>query len=409
MIIETLNIDLIPLPSRSILHIDLDAFFVSVELLERSDLRGKPVVVGGRPEERGVVSSASYEARAFGVRSAMPMRTALQKCPDLIILPSRHGVYGEWSRKVMALFYEITPQVEPTSIDEAYLDVTGAELLWGTPEQIARALKARIREKFNLPCSIGVATNKLVAKIATERAKPDGICVVLPGEEAGFLAPMPIERLWGVGPKAAAVLRAMRIETIGQLANAPREMIARRFGANQADDLIRRAQGIDDSPVVVDRESKQISQEVTFARDIADREQLRHVLLELSEGVGARLRAETVDARTIAIKLRYADFSTLTRQITLPDPTHLDQPIYEAAWSLFQKTWTRRPVRLLGVAARNLGMPAHQLSLFEPREDRRERLTQTVDKIRAKYGDDALQRASLTRRKTAARAQERKA
>jgi DNA polymerase-4 len=327
----------------------------------------------------------------------MPMRTALQKCPHLMILSSRHGVYAEWSRKVMALFYEITPQVEPMSIDEAYLDVTGAEMLWGTPGQIAQMLKARIRERFNLPCSIGVATNKLVAKIATERAKPDGICVVPPGEEAVFLAPLPIERLWGVGPKASTALRAMSIETIGQLADASREALVRRFGANHADDLIRRAHGISDSTVADDRESKQISQEITFARDISDPERLRRVLLELSEGVGTRLRADGVEARTIAVKLRYSDFSTLTRQVTLSKPTHLDQPIYEAAWALFTRAWTRRPIRLLGVAARNLGHAAQQLSLFEPRDDRRERLTETVDKIRAKYGDDALKRASLTR------------
>jgi DNA polymerase-4 len=394
-----LKIDLTPLPQRSILHIDLDAFFVSVELLERPDLRGKPVVVGGQPDERGVVSSASYEARAFGVRSAMPMRTAVQKCPDLIILPARHGVYGQWSRKVMALFDEITPQVEPMSIDEAYLDVTGTEQLWGEPAQIARTLKARIRDRFDLPCSIGVASNKLVAKIATEIAKPDGIRVVPPGEEAAFLAPLPIARLWGVGPKTGAALRALGIETIGQLAEAARDTLVRRFGANQADDLSRRAHGIDHSPVVVDRESKQISQEVTFARDVADRERLRRTLLELSEGVGARLRAEGIEARTIAVKLRYGDFSTLTRQITLPDPTHLDQPIYETAWALFTKVWTRRPIRLLGVAARNLGAGGHQLSLFEPRDDRRERLTEAVDHIRAKYGDSSLKRASLAGRR----------
>jgi len=388
-----------PLPHRSILHIDLDAFYVSVELLDRPDLRGQPVVVGGRPDERGVVSSASYEARKFGVRSAMPMRTALQKCPQLIVLSARHGIYGEWSRKVMALFYEITPQVERMSIDEAYLDVTGTELLWGTPEQIAQALKVRIREEFDLPCSIGVATNKLVAKIATERAKPDGICIVPPGQEATFLAPMPIERLWGVGPKASSALRAMGIETIGQLADTPRETLDRRFGANQADDLLHRARGTSDAPVVVDRESKQISQEVTFARDIADPERLRRVLLELSEGVASRLRVEHVDARTIAIKLRYADFSTLTRQVTLAEPTHLDQSIYDAAWSLFAKVWSRRPVRLLGVAARNLGTAAFQLGLFEAHDDRRERLTETVDRIRAKHGDSALKRASLIGRK----------
>jgi DNA polymerase-4 len=388
-----------PPPYRSILHVDLDAFFVSVELLDRPELRGQPVAVGGRPDERGVVASASYEARKFGVRSAMPTRTALQKCPQLIVLPSRHRVYSEWSRKVMALFDELTPQVERMSIDEAYLDVTGTELLWGLPSQIAEALRARIREEFDLPCSIGVATNKLVAKMATEQAKPDGICVVPPGKEAGFLAPMPIERLWGVGPKAASVLRAMGIESIGQLADTPPEVLTRRFGSNQADDLLRRARGISQSPVVAERESKQISQEITFARDIADAEQLRRVLLELSEGVGARLRAEEVNARTIAIKLRYADFSTLTRQVTLAEPTHLDQSIYDAAWSLFAKVWSRRPVRLLGVAARNLGTAAFQLGLFEPHDDRRERLTEAVDRIRARHGDDALRRASLVGKK----------
>jgi len=347
-----------------------------------------------------LVSSASYEARTLGVRSAMPMRTALQKCPDLIILPARHSVYHDWSRKVMASFYEITPIVEPTSIDEAYLDVTGTEQLWGAPEEIARNLKARIRERFNLPCSIGVATNKLVAKMATERAKPDGICVVPPSEEAAFLAPMPIERLLGIGPKTAATLRAMGVDTIGQIPGIPRATLARHLGVHQADDLIRRAKGVDDSPVVVEHEAKQISQEVTFARDIGDPERLRRVLLELSEGVGARLRAEGLDARTVAIKLRYADFSTYTRQMTLPEATHLDQPIYDAAWSLFQKAWARRPIRLLGVAARNFGAPVQQLHLFEPRDDRRERLNKTVDRIRHKYGDDALKRASLARKRS---------
>lgn len=386
-----------PPPYRSILHIDLDAFFVSVELLNRPDLRGKPVAVGGRPDERGVVSSASYEARAYGVRSAMPMRTALQKCPSLIILPPRHRLYGEWSRKVMALLYEIAPEVEQMSIDEAYLDVSGTELLWGEPEHIARDLKARIREQFNLPCSIGVATNKLVAKIATEAAKPDGIRVVPPGDEAAFLAPMSIERLLGIGPKTSLALRAMGIETIGQLAQAPHETIARRFGAHQADELLRHAQGISTAPVTPNRDTKQISQEITFTRDISDVERLRRTLLDLSEQVAARLRANDLGARTVAIKLRYADFSTLTRQTTLAEPTHLGQPIYEAAWALFQKTWTRRPVRLLGVAARGLGQPAQQLDLFAARDDRSERLAEAVDKISARYGRDIVKRASLTR------------
>jgi DNA polymerase-4 len=384
---------------RSILHIDLDAFFVSVELLAHPELRGKPVVVGGEPEERGVVASASYEARKYGVRSAMPMRTAVQKCPDLIILPPSRHAYSDYSRKVMALLDEITPQVEKLSIDEAYLDVTGTELLWGPPEQIARMLKTRIRDEFNLPCSIGVATNKLIAKIATEQAKPNGIHVVPPGGEAAFLAPLPIERLWGVGPKAAATLRGMRIETIGQLALMSRDALARRFGKNHADELLRHAHGVSDSVVDPDRESKSISQEVTFTRDIDDRERLRGVLLELSEGVGRRVRAEHLDARTIAIKLRYADFSTFTRQTTLPHATHLDQPIIDAAWALFDQAWTGEAVRLLGVAARNLGAPAQQLNLFEAHDDRNERLAQTMDKIRDKFGSGALKRASSMRKK----------
>jgi DNA polymerase-4 len=380
------------------LHIDLDAFFVSVELLDRPDLRGKPVAVGGRPDERGVVSSASYEARAFDVRSAMPMRTALQKCPSLIVLPARHTVYAEWSHKVMDLFYGITPVVEPMSIDEAYLDVTGTELLWGPAEDVARRLQARIREQFGLPCSIGVAANKLVAKMATEQAKPNGICIVPPGEEAAFLAPVSIERLPGIGRKTAVTLHTGGIASLGQLASMPRAALARLVGGHHADDLIRRARGIDNLPVVVAHEAKQISQEVTFARDVSDREHLRRVALELSEGVGSRLRADRLEARTIAVKLRYADFSTYTRQITLPGSTHLDQSIYEAAWALFQQAWTRKPVRLVGVAARNLGPVTRQLGLFDPPDDRRERLTEAVDKIRHKYGDDALKRASLTRK-----------
>ena len=384
-------------PPRSILHFDLDAFFVSVELLGRPDLGGKPVAVGGRPEGRGVVSSASYEARAFGVRSAMPMRIALQICPELVVLPARHDVYAEWSRKVMAVLYDVTPDVEQMSIDEAYLDVTGTERLWGTAEQVAHMLKMRVRQEFKLPCSIGVATGKLIAKIATERAKPDGICIVPPGHEADFLAPMPIEQLWGIGPKTAAALRLMGVETIGHLACASREYLARRFGSHQTDAMIRHAQGISTSPVVFGREAKQISQEVTFARDIVESERLRRTVLDLSEKVAARLRVDKLDARTIAIKLRYADFTTFTRQMTLAEGTHLSQPIHEAAWSLFQKAWTRRPVRLLGVAALNLGPTAQQLPLFGSRDDRSERLADALDRIGERYGADVVTRASLAR------------
>jgi DNA polymerase IV len=380
--------------SRTILHIDLDAFFVSVELLERPDLRGKPVAVGGRPDQRGVISSASYEARKFGVRSALPSRTALQLCPDLILLPGRHSLYEQHSHKVMLLLREFTPQIEQISIDEAFLDITGTELRYGTPEKLAHQLHDRVRDEFGLPCSIGVASNKLVAKIATEQAKPNNIRIVPVGEEAAFLAPLPVRALWGVGPKTAEILKSLGIETIGQIAQARSDVLAYRLGKNNADELVRRAHGSDESPVEDERIVKQISQETTFAKDVSDTKYLRVTLLELSEGVGRHLRESDLSARTIAIKLRYGDFSTFTRQTTLPQPTNLDQDIFEQAWSLFEHNWTKRTIRLIGVAARQLSPPARQLDLFEQRDDRAERLTRAVDDIRHKYGSESLKRGS---------------
>lgn len=382
---------------RLILHLDLDAFFVSVELLDRPELRGKPVAVGGRAEARGVISSASYEARKFGVRSALPTKRALQLCPDLILLAGDHAKYAAHSRRIMARLRTITPQVEQISIDEAFLDITGTELLHGAPEALAHKLHDQVRAEFGLPCSIGVAANKLVAKIATEQAKPDNVRIVPPGEEAAFLAPLPVRALWGVGPKTAAVLKAMRIETIGQIVSAGSEALARQLGRRAAEDLIRRAKGIDASPVVVEHEARQISQETTFARDVRDETQLRSTLLQLSEGVGRQLRGDDLGARTIAVKLRYGDFSTFTRQTTLPQAVDLDQAIFNAAWALFEANWDRRPIRLLGVAARQIGPMAQQLDLFAPRDERPDRLIQAVDEIRDRFGRGALKRASTLR------------
>ena len=384
--------------SRTILHVDLDAFFVSVELLERPDLRGQPVAVGGRPDQRGVISSASYEARKFGVRSALPTRTAFQLCPALILLPGRHALYEEHSRQVMLMLHEFTPQIEQISIDEAFLDITGTELRYGSSEKLARQLHNRMRDDFGLPCSIGVASNKLVAKIATEQAKPNNIRIVPAGDEAQFLAPLPVRALWGVGPKTAEILKGLHIETIGQIAEARSDDLAYRLGKNGADDLLRRARGIDDSPVEEEHVARQISQETTFAKDVAEVKYLRATLLELSEGVGRHLRENNLSARTIALKLRYGDFSTFTRQTTLPQPTDLDQAIFVQAWSLFEHHWTKRPIRLIGVAARQLSPAARQLDLFEQRDDRAERLTRTVDDIRHKYGTESLKRGSTLRR-----------
>jgi DNA polymerase-4 len=315
----------------------------------------------------------------------------------LILLPGRHELYEHHSREVMKMLREITPQLEQISIDEAFLDITGTELRYGSPERLAHLLHDRIRDEFGLPCSIGVASNKLVAKIATEQAKPNGIRSVPAGEEVAFLAPLPVRALWGVGPKTAEILKGLGLETIGQITQAQPEVLAYRLGKNGAADLVRRAHGSDESPVEDERVVKQISQETTFAKDVADAPYLRATLLELSEGVGRHLRESNLSARTIAIKLRYGDFSTFTRQTTLPQPTDLDQDIFAQAWSLFEHNWTRRAVRLIGVAARQLSLAARQLDLFEQRDDRAERLTRTVDDIRHKYGTDSLKRGSTLR------------
>jgi DNA polymerase IV len=384
---------------RTILHVDLDAFFVSVELLDKPELRGKPTAVGGRPDERGVIASASYEARKFGVRSAMPTRTALQLCPDLILLSSHHDLYAQHSRRIMTMLLEITPQIEQLSIDEAFFDITGTELRYGSAEKLARYLHDRIRAEFGLPCSIGVASNKLVAKIATEKAKPNNICLVPVGEEAAFLAPLPVRALWGVGPKTAEILKTLNIETIGQIAQARSEVLAHRLGQRGTEEIIQRAQGIDDSPVESERVTKQISQETTFAKDVREVAVLRATLLELSESVGRHLREANLSARTIAIKLRYSDFTTFSRQTTLPQSTDIDQEIFSTAWTLLEANWNKRAIRLIGVAGRQLNPAARQLDLFGAQDDRVERLTRTVDEIRHKYGTDSLKRGSTLRNK----------
>ncbi len=380
---------------RTILHLDLDAFFVAVERLRDPRLVGRPVVVGGRPEQRGVVASASYEARRFGIRSAMPTAQALRLCPDLIIVPAHRRLYRHYSDRVMAILNEITPLVEPISIDEAFLDITGCERLWGPPAELAARLQARIETELGLSASLGVAANKLVAKIASDLRKPHGLVIVPPGEEAAFLAPLPVERLWGVGPVTARRLRNMGITTIGDLAARPVHELVARFGA-QGWELWRHAQGQDDRPVEPESEPKSLSRETTFAQDVVNPERLRRTLLWLSEEVGIRLRRHRLRARTISIKLRYADFTTLTRQITLAEPTDQEQTIYHHAVNLWQKTWTRaRPVRLLGIGVSNFSGPERQLSLFPTEDDRRRRLSQALDHIRERFGEHAILRASL--------------
>ena len=385
--------------SRKILHLDLDAFFCAVEELRDPSLRGQPFAVGGHPEERGVVASCSYAARRFGLRSAMPMARAVKLCPGLLIIPARHKVYSEVSEQVMARLHALTPLVEQISIDEAFLDVTD---LPEPGEALARRLQTAIRGELGLPCSLGVAANKLVAKVATEVGKatnrtgtyPNAITIVPPGEEAAFLAPLPVEMLWGVGPKTAVRLAALEIHTIGDVARWPEGDLARRFG-KMGQEFSLRAKGIDDRPVVTMRVAKSVSQETTFVRDVSDGEALRRTLRELSEGVGRQLRREPLTGSTVRLKLRWANFTTLTRQTRLSQPTDRDDVIYAAAVQLFERVWRAgKPVRLLGVGVADLRPPlrAGQLSLWDDGSEKQRRLQAAVDALRERFGEQVVRR-----------------
>jgi DNA polymerase-4 len=368
-----------PQQPRAIVHLDLDAFFAAVEMLENPDLAGKPLIVGGRPEGRGVVAAASYPARAFGVRSAMPTGRALALCPEAIVVPPRHDLYRQYSRRVMAILHEPPspdgppPPVEQISVDEAFLDLSGQVAEWPEAIDRARQIQARVRHEVGLSASLGVATNKLVAKIASDRDKPGGLTVVEPGQEAAFLAPLPVRVVWGIGPATAEKLAVMGVTTVGQLAQVAEDELCRRFGRNGAA-MARHARGIDDRPVVTEHRRKSVSQELTFRRDIADGQALAEQLWHLSQQVSAHLHRLDLSAQTIAIKLRYADFTTLSRQITVDRPTADEAEIYRTALALLRSTWQRgRPVRLLGVAARRLASPedhpatvqAEQLPLWD--------------------------------------------
>lgn len=381
--------------TRSIIHLDLDAFFVAVERLDNPALTGVPVIVGGRPEVRGVVASASYEARRFGVHSAMPTARALRLCPDAVVVSGHRGRYSEMSDRVMALLGEYTPLIEPISIDEAFLDVTGTEAHYGPPGKLAAAIQVRVEEELKLSASLGVGTNKLIAKIASDFRKPHGITVVEPGTEAAFLAPMPIRKLWGVGQVMERRLAELGITTIGDLARLPCDELVRRFGLASGEGLFRASHGIDESVVTPEHEAKSLSREETFARDVRDEAILRRELLRLSDEVAWRLRRHHLRARTVTLKLRYADFSTLTRQTTLSDPTDSGPVIDAHAAVLLEQAWDRRPVRLIGVGGSNLVQGGRQLSLFEEADGRQGQLEAALDHIRERYGESAIRRASL--------------
>jgi len=386
---------------RKIIHIDMDAFYAAVEQHDNPSLRGKPVIVGGGAEKRGVVSAASYEARTYGVHSAMPTAQARRLCPRGIFLPVRMGRYHEVSEQIFQVLREYTPLVEPLSLDESFLDVTGSEKLFGPVLKIAKEIKRRIREITGLTASAGIAPNKLLAKIASDFRKPDGLVEIKPEEVQDFLRDLPISRLWGVGKATEEVLQGMGILRAGQLAAYPVEEIERKLG-KFGRELWALARGEDDRPVIPESEAKSISQEETFTPDLANRETMKKVLLDQAERVAWDLRKQRLKGFTVQLKVRYPDFTLVTRSISLPFPTDQGMEIYQAALTLLDRTEALpRRARLLGVGISNLRHrdDPEQLSLFSAHRLKMERSTEAVDRIRDKFGPEAIRRASLVEKK----------
>ena len=389
-------------PERVIIHLDMDAFYASVELRDNPALKGKPVVVGG-PSGRSVVSAASYEARRYGIHSAMPITRARRLCPKAVFLPVRMGRYREASDQIMAIFERFTPLVEPLSLDEAFLDVTGSARLFGSGREIAIAIKRLIREETGLTGSAGVAANKLVAKIASDLQKPDGLTVVEPGHEREFLAPLAVSRLWGAGATTIKELALLGVSTIGDLAALPLDLLIARFGKSGLH-LHQSALGLDDREVVPEREAKSVGHEDTYEEDLRSADQIRKELLSLAVRVGARLRRHHLEGRTISLKVRYSDFTTVSRAITLKESTGDGQLLFLAALELLAKTEAdRRAVRLLGISVSNLvpDSTPRQTDLFgaSRQQARREELNRAMDKINRKFGRETLNPALLSRKK----------
>jgi len=379
---------------RQILHVDMDAFFVSVEELEDPSLKGKAVVVGADPDGRGVVAAASYEARKFGVHSAMPIGTAKKLCPHAIFLRGHHHKYGEYSRKIHHIFEEFTPVVEMVSIDEAFLDLTGCERLHGSAFQGADRLIRTIKERTDLNCSVGLSTSHLVSKIASDQAKPHGLLYVLPTCEAQFLAPMPIRRMPGIGKVTEPELRSLGITTIGDLQRMGRVKLRERFG-KFGEWLYTKSCGLDIEAYQYAEEPKSISHETTFDTDIADLEEVERTLSYLAQLVARRLRDHGLFARTVGLKLRFAPFKTLTRDITLDEPTNLDSVIFASVLSLFENTWDgKQKVRLVGVRTSNLDRGMFQRSLIDAEQHvKLDKVLKAADRVREKFGFDAVQLA----------------
>ena len=381
------------------MHVDLDAFYASVEQLRRPELRGRPVIVGGAgvPGERGVVAAASYEARPFGVRSAMPLSRARRLCPNGIFVPCDFKAYHEASKAVFDILDRYSPVIEPIALDEAYLDLTGEQALMGPPETVAIRLRDEVKAQCGLDISIGVASCKLVAKVASELRKPRGLVVVRAGEEAEFLKPLPLGRLPGCGPATALRLERVGVRTVGDLAALPDPLLGELFG-QYGRVLGAHARGIDGSPVQPPGEPKSISREVTFDKDVSDRTRVRETALGLLQDVGHSLRAHGLSARTVVLKIRYQPFETQSRQATLAQPTDRDDQLADALRRLLETQLDgSRPVRLIGAGVSNLESSATQLSLLEARSSRRAQLDEQLDQLRARYGDQVIARGTAVR------------
>jgi len=380
--------------TATILHVDMDAFFASVELLERPELVGKPVIVGHR-SARSVVTAATYEARKYGVNSAMPMAVALRRCPQAIVLELHFERYSHWSKQVMTLLGEITPLVEPLSIDEAFLDLKGAIRLLGTPWQIGTRLRALVFEQTGLRCSVGAASTKYVAKLASGRAKPDGLLVIPAADTIAFLHPQPVTALWGVGGKSEEQLQRLGLRTVGDVAAVPIDTLKRAIGPVNAARLHELAWGRDPRAVELTREEKSVGHETTFETDVTDPVVLHRELLRLSDAVGARLRRAGVQARTVALKLRFEDFTTISRSRTLAEPTDLGKRIYEEARSLYDAASEGgRPVRLIGVRGERLVGAVAGMGLWDDDEQWRG-VEGTVDAIGSRFGAGVVRPAAL--------------
>lgn len=378
---------------HAILHVDMDAFYAAIEQRDNPALRGRPVVVGGPRDARGVVSTASYEARPYGVHSALPSRTAAARCPQAVFLPVRMGYYAEVSAQVRAIFRRYTERIEPLSLDEAFLDVTAYRRVHGDPVTIARRIQADIAGELELTASVGVAHNKFLAKLGSDLEKPAGLVVFTPADARRRIAVLPIERLWGVGKVTAPRLHATGFHTFGDLANAAPDRVRNALGDHGLH-LQALARGEDDRPVVTEQEAKSIGRETTFAQDVDDAEVLRATLYRLCEDVAARLRRAELKARTVHVKLRFDTFETLTRDVTLGSPTNLDEVIFSEAWQLVGRVEWRSPkVRLIGVSTSHFDGDERQLLLFGTPPTVQERVARVVDRIRERMGPGIIRRA----------------